>query len=179
MHVLLRIIESFFTRSSSDLLLENFSTQTNKLSDNNKINKNDYSSFKASNQKLELFPKKDLMFVWEATISCFEAVFKNTEQICKESENFQSNSVAEELIQSCQETNIEITGFILSTLIPHSFSINKSMQSRLFTLIDLDFESFSVNSASQTNHSSFSRVCISNLFELCRFKPDDTNKKGN
>jgi hypothetical protein len=39
--------------------------------------------------------------------------------------------------------------------------------------------SFNLNTQNSTNLSSISRVCITNLFELCKFRSEESLKKGN
>ncbi len=117
--------------------------------------------------------------IWESTINCFETIFKQSEGGYKNI----SRNILEELIRSCQEMEIQIINFIVNGLLPNSLKIQKEMQIKLLNLLDLgcnfDYMSFNLNTQNSTNLSSISRVCITNLFELCKFRSEESLKKGN
>ena len=73
---------------------------------------------------------------------------------------------------------ISIINFIVNVLLPNSLHIPKEMQIKLLTLLDigssLEYESNNESTGSVT--SSISKVCISNLFELCRFRTPESLK---
>jgi hypothetical protein len=77
---------------------------------------------------------------------------------------------------------IQIINFIVNGLLPNSLKIPKEMQIKLLTLLDMgsnfDYNIFAVGSQSSLNSSNISRVCISNLFELCKFRNEDSLSKG-
>ena len=76
---------------------------------------------------------------------------------------------------------IDIIQFIVNILLPHSLYINKELQMKLLNLLDMgsnfnyNSNNTSYNSSNGNNNvtSSISKVCISNLFELCRYKNKD------
>ena len=175
--ILLKIINSFFDKNNN--IIDNYLTHNDiKYSENSKINKHQYISSKGTQNFLELLSEKEILNMWETSISCFESIFNHTNSILNNSNNLAvSTNILEELIRSCQEMNIQIISFIVNTLIPNSFRIQKSLQSKLISLLDIGCN-FDINSNSQINSSSFSRVVVNNLFELCRFKDDETAQKG-
>ena len=180
-HILLRIISSLFVKKNN-LIIENYSTETNekKLPEITSLSNKEYSTFRAiEKDKKDLILSQDLIGVWESLIDCFESLFKKTEIVFKyDSTNAFNQESIEELIKSCQEMNIIIISFIVNSLIPNSFIIPKNMQEKLINLLDSGCN-FDCNlNDSQVNSSSFSRVCISNLFELCKFKNEDSIRKG-
>ena len=74
---------------------------------------------------------------------------------------------------------IQIINFIVNNLLPNSFKIPKTMQNKLLTLLDLGsvFDSHNNTTGSQALvFTSISRVFISNLFELCKYKPEENGK---
>jgi len=120
--------------------------------------------------------------IWDSIISCLEAIFKQTEG--KNYKNIDKN-IVDELIRSCQEMEIQIINFIVNNLLPNSFKIPKNLQNKLLTLLDqgsvFDFHNTSTGSVGNQSKptqvpdfTSISRVFISNLFELCKYKPEDT-----
>ena len=93
-----------------------------------------------------------------------------------------SRNILEELIRSCQEMEIQIINFIVNGLLPNSLKIPREMQIKLLNLLDLgcnfDYMSFNQNSQISANNSSISKVCITNLFELCKYRSEESLKKG-
>ncbi len=116
--------------------------------------------------------------IWEATINCFESVFKQSEGGYKGI----TRTFLEELLKSCQEMEIQIINFIVNGLLPNSLKIPKEMQIKLLTLLDtgsnFDYNILNLSSQSSSSSSNISKVCISNLFELCKFKSEESLKKG-
>lgn len=120
----------------------------------------------------------DLNVIWEASISCFETIFRQSEGGYK---NIARNYL-EELMKSCQDMEIQIINFIVNGLLPNSLKIPKEMQIKLLTLLDMgsnfDYNVFNLNSQSLSQSSSISRVRISNLFELCKYRSEESLRKG-
>lgn len=116
--------------------------------------------------------------IWEATINCFETIFKQSEGGYKSI----SRNLLEELLKSCQEMEIQIINFIVNGLLPNSLKIPKEMQIKLLTLLDMgsnfDYNIFNMSSQTSSSSSSISRVCISNLFALCKYRSEDSLRKG-
>jgi hypothetical protein len=116
--------------------------------------------------------------IWEAVISCFETIFRQSESGYKTI----SRNILEELLKSCQEMEIQIINFIVNGLLPNSLKIPKEMQIKLLMLLDIgsnfDYNLFNLGSQTSSSSSSISRVCISNLFELCKYRSEDSLKKG-
>ena len=69
--------------------------------------------------------------------------------------------------------------FIVNILLPNSLHITKQMHIRLLILLDIgsSLENESNNESSGSVTSSISKVCISNLFELCKFKTPEVLKR--
>ena len=116
--------------------------------------------------------------IWETSISYFETIFKQSEGGYKNI----SRNILEELIRSCQEMEIQVINFIVNGLLPNSLKIPREMQIKLLNLLDLgcnfDYMSFNQNSQISANNSSISKVCITNLFELCKYRSEESLKKG-
>jgi len=116
--------------------------------------------------------------IWEASINCFETIFKQSEGGYK----VISRNLLEELLKSCQDMEIQIINFIVNGLLPNSLRIPKEMQIKLLILLDVgsnfDYNTFNLSSQSGSQTSSISRVCISNLFELCKFRSVESLRKG-
>lgn len=114
--------------------------------------------------------------IWEAVISCFEAIFKPNEGGFK---NLDKHTI-DELIYSCQDMEIQIINFIVNNLLPNSFKIPKLLQNKLLTLLDQgsvfnNHQNNNQSKSTQTNDfNSISRVFISNLFELCKYRSEDS-----
>ncbi len=115
--------------------------------------------------------------IWEAVISCLEAIFKQVDGGFKNLDKH----ILDDLIRSCQEMEIQMINFIVNNLLPNSFKIPKSMQNKLLTLLDLGsvFDYHNTQSKSgQPVFTSISRVFISNLFELCKYKTEESFING-
>ena len=76
---------------------------------------------------------------------------------------------------------ISIINFIVNTLLPNSLYIEKKMQIQLLNLLDMgsnfDYSNQNSSSTNSSLQSSISKVCISNLFELCKFKTENNLKR--
>lgn len=120
-----------------------------------------------NNEELRSTDKNE---VWEATINCFENIFKQSEGGYKNI----TRTLLDELLKSCQEMEVEVINFIVNDLLPHSLKIPKEKQIKLLNLLDLgcNFDYSTLNYNSQ-HASSISKVCISNLFELCQYKSEE------
>jgi len=116
--------------------------------------------------------------IWESAIRCFECIFRQSEAGYKNV----SRNLLEDLLKSCQDMEIQIINFIVNSLLPNSLKIPKEMQIKLLLLLDIgsNFDYNVLNNLTQTttNTSSISRVCIENLFELCKFRTEESLKKG-
>lgn len=160
--------------------------QSNSYNTNNFI-----SNYNTENVLVDLEPKEDksdlrlnnsihidVNNIWEATINCFETIFKQSEGGYKNI----TRTLLEELLKSCQEMEIQIINFIVNGLLPNSLKIPKEMQIKLLTLLDMgsnfDYNIFNLNTQSSSSSSNISRVCISNLFELCKFRSEESLRKG-
>jgi hypothetical protein len=176
--ILLKIIRTLFEKNISTF--DNYMTQQNeqKTSEIAIATKSQYSSLKGKQNFLEILSEKDRLAVWEHSVNCLESIFNYTGSILKASDNFSvSRNILEDLIRSCQEMNIQIITFIVNILIPNSFTIEKNIQTKLFTLLDIGCN-FDMNSNIQLSSSSFSRIVISNLFDLCKFQDEKTTQIG-
>ena len=125
---------------------------------------NNESEKKESQEESKLVNNNE---VWEATITCFENIFKQSEGGYK---NINRNLI-EDLLKSCQEMEVLVINFIVNDLLPHSLKLKKEKQIKLLNLLDLgcNFDSSTI-SFNSTQNSNISKVCIENLFDLCRFK---------
>lgn len=176
--ILMKIIRSFFEKSTN--AFDNYMTQQNELTtfEIPHSYKSQYSSLKGKHNLLEILSEKERFDVWENSVNCFESIFNHTGLILKASLDFNvSKNILEDLVRSCQEMNIQIITFIVNILIPNSFTIDKNLQSKLFSLLDSGCN-FDLNSISQLNSSSFSRIVISNLFDLCKFQEEKEGQTG-
>ena len=114
--------------------------------------------------------------IFSSLISSYDLIFNQTSY-----QNIQKN-YKENLIKSIQEMEIDIIQFIVKILLPHSLYINKELQMKLLNLLDMG-SNFNYSNSNNSNYnssngnnndtSSISKVCISNLFELCRYKNKD------
>lgn len=116
--------------------------------------------------------------IWESSIRCFETIFRQSEAGYKNI----SRNLLEDLLKSCQEMEIQIINFIVNSLLPNSLKIPKEMQIKLLMLLDIgsnfDYNILNTITQSASISSSISRVCIENLFELCKFRSEESLKKG-
>ncbi|MCQ2818473.1 MAG: hypothetical protein MJ252_14490, partial [archaeon] len=120
--------------------------------------------------------KKNINHIWQNLITSYEQIFHQSEagylNKCADSLS------QEELIKSCQELEISIINFIVNSLLPFSMHISKEYQLKLLNLMDMgsNFNYTSSNSSSAANNitSSISKVCISNLFDLCKYRTEES-----
>lgn len=109
--------------------------------------------------------------IWNSIINLYESVFKQTEVGYKSIQR----QYQEELMKSSMEMEIQIINFIVNSLIPNSLFLSQELQSKLLKLLDmgcnLDYSSFS------NNATAISKICISNLFTLCKYKSEKEIKK--
>ena len=127
------------------------------------------------NNKDRNYDKYNIEEIWKVLIEAYDMIFRQRESVFK---NLKKNH--KELVSnSSSEMKISIINFIVNVLLPNSLHIPKEMQIRLLILLDigssLEYESRNESSGSVT--SSISKVCISNLFELCRFKTPEILKR--
>lgn len=109
--------------------------------------------------------------IWNSIINIYESVFKQTEVGYKSIQR----QYQEELMKSSMEMEIQIINFIVNSLIPNSLFLSQELQSKLLKLLDmgcnLDYSSFS------NNATAISKICISNLFTLCKYKSEKEIRK--
>jgi hypothetical protein len=127
------------------------------------------------NNKDRNYDKYNIEEIWKVLIEAYDMIFRQRESVFK---NMKKNH--KELVSnSSSEMKISIINFIVNVLLPNSLHIPKEMQIRLLILLDigssLEYESRNESSGSVT--SSISKVCIANLFELCRFKTPEILKR--
>ena len=131
----------------------------------------------SNNNKNKNLNKNNIENIWECLIESYEIIFKQSENGYKTI----PKNILDELIKSCQEMEISIINFIVNTLLPNSLYIKKTMQIQLLNLLDMgsnfDYSNQNTSSSTSSLQSSISKVCISNLFELCKFKTEDNLKK--
>ena len=122
--------------------------------------------------------KNDISVLWEYLINAYETIFRQSEKGYKIPQN---KYQTDKLITSCQEMEIEIIDFIVNCLLPNSFDISKEKQIKLLNLLDMgsnfDYSSVQLSSSSSAISSSISKVCVSNLFGLCKYKSEDVLRK--
>ena len=122
--------------------------------------------------------KIDINLIWEKLIEAYEYIFKQSENGYK---IMTSKRNQEELIKSCQEMEISIINFIVNGLLPNSLHIPREMQIKLLNLLDMgsnfDYSASGTSSSASAITSSISKVCISNLFELCKYKTDESLRR--
>ena len=152
----------------------------NSYSSYNTLEKIDESKeYKEHDKKKNVDDDVSLNEIWDASINFFETIFKQSEGGYKNI----SRNLLEELLKSCQDMEIQIINFIVNGLLPNSLKIPKEMQIKLLILLDVgsnfDYNTFNLSSQSGSQSSSISRVCISNLFELCKYRSEDSLRRGN
>ncbi|MCQ2815941.1 MAG: hypothetical protein MJ252_01625 [archaeon] len=128
-----------------------------------------------SNEVLKLFSSmidklKDEK-CWLTIIELFEKIFIQSQTGYKKIDK----TYQEELIKSCQEMEIQIINYIVDTLIPNSFNISIDLQKKLLTLFDLG--SNLDYSVSFTNNLSINKMCLSTLFDICKYKSEEEMTK--
>ena len=131
----------------------------------------------SNNNKNKNLNKNNIENIWECLIESYEIIFKQSENGYKTI----PKNILDELIKSCQEMEISIINFIVNTLLPNSLYIKKTMQIQLLNLLDMgsnfDYSNQNTSSSTSSLQSSISKVCISNLFELCKYKTEDNLKR--
>ena len=127
------------------------------------------------NNKDRNYDKYNIEEIWKVLIEAYDMIFRQRESVFKNLKKTHKELVA----NSSSEMKISIINFIVNVLLPNSLHIPKQMQIRLLILLDigssLEYESHNEFSGSVT--SSISKVCISNLFELCKFKTPEILKR--
>jgi hypothetical protein len=127
------------------------------------------------NNKDGNYDKYNIEEIWKALIEAYDMIFRQRESVFKNLKKTHKEWVS----NSSSEMKISIINFIVNVLLPNSLHIQKEMQIRLLILLDigssLEYESRNESSGSVT--SSISKVCISNLFELCKFKTPEILKR--
>ena len=127
------------------------------------------------NNKDKNYDKYNIEEIWQVLIEAYDMIFRQRESVFKNLKKTYKEWVS----NSSSEMKISIINFIVNVLLPNSLHIPKEMQIRLLILLDigssLEFESNNESSGSVT--SSISKVCISNLFELCKFKTPEILKR--
>ena len=127
------------------------------------------------NNKDKNYDKYNIEEIWQVLIEAYDMIFRQRESIFKNLKKAYKEWVS----NSSSEMKISIINFIVNVLLPNSLHIPKEMQIRLLILLDIgsSLESESNNESSGSVTSSISKVCISNLFELCKFKTPETLKR--
>ena len=127
------------------------------------------------NNKDRNYDKYNIEEIWKVLIEAYDMIFRQRESVFKNLKKTHKEWVS----NSSSEMKISIINFIVNVLLPNSLHIPKEMQIRLLILLDigssLEYESHNESSGSVT--SSISKVCISNLFELCKFKTPEILKR--
>ena len=127
------------------------------------------------NNKDRNYDKYNIEEIWNVLIEAYDMIFRQRESVFKN----MKKSYKEWVSNSSSEMKISIINFIVNVLLPNSLHIPKKMQIRLLILLDIgsSLESESRNESSGSVTSSISKVCISNLFELCKFKTPEILKR--
>ena len=127
------------------------------------------------NNKEQNYEKYNIEEIWKAIIEAYDMIFRQRESVFKNMKKSHKELVS----KSSSEMKISIINFIVNVLLPNSLHIPKQMQIRLLILLDIgsSLENESNNESSGSVASSISKVCISNLFELCKFKTPEVLKR--
>ena len=127
------------------------------------------------NNKEQNYEKYNIEEIWKVIIESYDMIFRQRDSLFKNMKKSHKELVS----KSSSEMKISIINFIVNILLPNSLHISKQMQIRLLILLDIgsSLESESNNESSGSVASSISKVCISNLFELCRFKTPEVLKR--
>ena len=149
------------------------------ISFNNSIQQNTFYYFTSKlNEKENLYLEDKINEIWDLSTKCFESIFEQSEIGYKNI----SKNLLEDLLKSCQEIEIQIINFIVNALLPNSTKIPKEIQIKLLNLIDIgsnfDYNITTNILSPSINNSKISRVCIENLFELCKYRTEESLKKG-
>ena len=127
------------------------------------------------NNKDRNYDKYNIEEIWKGLIEAYDMIFRQRESVFKNMKKSHKELVS----KSSSEMKISIINFIVNVLLPNSLHIPKEMQIRLLILLDIgsSLESESRNESSGSVTSSISKVCISNLFELCKYKTPEILKR--
>ena len=127
------------------------------------------------NNKEQNYEKYNIEEIWKVIIESYDMIFRQRDSVFKNMKKSHKELVS----KSSSEMKISIINFIVNILLPNSLHISKQMQIRLLILLDIgsSLESESNNESSGSVTSSISKVCISNLFELCKFKTPEVLKR--
>ena len=120
-------------------------------------------------EKIIFYLKNDN--IWEKIIQLFTEIFKQSEL----GYNMIDKLFQQELIKSCEEMEVQIINFIVNVLLPNAIYIENSLQSKLLSLLDIG------SNIDYNEHSnsllSISKMCLNNLFNLCKYKSNEDIKK--
>ena len=120
-------------------------------------------------QKIIFYLKNNIL--WEKIIQLFKEIFTQSES----GYNMIDKSFQEDLIKSCQDMEVEIINFIVNVLLPNAIYIENSLQTKLLSLLDIGSN---IDYKENSNSSlSMSKMCLNNLFILCKFKSEEDIKK--
>ena len=127
------------------------------------------------NNKEQNYEKYNIEEIWKVIIEAYDMIFRQRDSVFKNMKKSHKELVS----KSSSEMKISIINFIVNVLLPNSLHIPKQMQIRLLILLDIgsSLENESNNESSGSVTSSISKVCISNLFELCKFKTPEVLKR--
>ena len=127
------------------------------------------------NNKEQNYEKYNIEEIWKVIIEAYDMIFRQRDSVFKNMKKSHKELVS----KSSSEMKISIINFIVNILLPNSLHIPKQMQIRLLILLDIgsSLENESHNESSGSVTSSISKVCISNLFELCKFKTPEVLKR--
>lgn len=109
--------------------------------------------------------------IWNIILEYLEAAFKESNNGFKRI----SRAYQDELIKSIMRLEIAHISLLVNYLVPNSIFFSKEIQMKLCDLLDLaahiDYSSVSINS------SSISKLCLSNLFHLSKYKSEEDIRK--
>ena len=127
------------------------------------------------NNKEQNYEKYNIEEIWKVIIEAYDMIFRQRESVFKNMKKSHKELVS----KSSSEMKISIINFIVNVLLPNSLHIPKQMQIRLLILLDIgsSLENEGNNESSGSVTSSISKVCISNLFELCKYKTPEVLKR--
>ena len=107
-------------------------------------------------------------------------IWRNMLSISKEillpNNTFSSDKViVEEVNKKSQELNIDVLDLLLNVMLANSDGIPKNYITELVEIV----EGMGFSSLNNNMHSSLSTFCLSNLFNLCNYKPEEEpNENG-
>ena len=111
--------------------------------------------------------------IWLKLIEFFESIFRQSLiGFCSVHRIYQ-----QDLIKCSVDIEIQIINFNVNILIPKSFYLSESIQSKLLNLLDLgcNLEYSSYNN----NLFEIRKICILNLFDLCQYHTESEIKRLN